>query len=139
MAEGIFNQLIDQKGLNSSISCDSAGTAAYHIGKSPDYRTIEVLADHQIETSHTARQLSETDFDYFDYLLVMDESNYNNTVALTTTKEDKVYHTLSFGQQTRSDVPDPYYGDKSDFEEVYDLLHHSLTHFLDHLITNHQL
>ncbi|MFK7900148.1 MAG: low molecular weight protein-tyrosine-phosphatase [Cyclobacteriaceae bacterium] len=139
MAEGIFRELVAKKKLSEQIACDSAGTAAYHIGKSPDHRTIEVLSDHEIKTKHKAKQLQASDFTSFDYLLVMDESNYENTCSLTVDKHNKVYKTLSFGEQLKTDVPDPYYGGKEDFEEVYDLLDHSLTHFLDHLITKHQL
>ncbi|MDT0557518.1 low molecular weight protein-tyrosine-phosphatase [Ichthyenterobacterium sp. W332] len=105
---------------------DSAGTAAYHIGKQPDYRSIATAKDHNIDISHqSARQFNAKDFDTFDYIYVMDSSNYNNISHLAKSDKDLKKVSLILDQNPNlqlKDVPDPYYGDRSDFNHVYNVL-----------------
>lgn len=103
---------------------DSAGTAAYHIGNSPDPRSIRMASSNGIDISRQqARQITAQDLDYFDLILTMDAENYNNVLKLREDKlqDDKVHLILNFLYPGENRiVPDPYYNDK--FEEVYDLL-----------------
>lgn len=78
IAEGVFREMIEQKGLQNSIQCDSAGTAAYHIGSLPDKRMRTVALKNEITLTHTSRQLSFNDFTHFTYIMAMDESNFDN-------------------------------------------------------------
>lgn len=105
---------------------DSAGTASYHVGSAPDQRSIEVARDHNIDISRQqARQFKALDFDGFDHIYVMDQSNYTDVIRLARNTADiaKVRLILEEDQSTNiSRVPDPYYGDNSDFKHVFDLL-----------------
>jgi len=105
---------------------DSAGTAAYHIGEPPDKRSIEVAKHHGIDISmQRARQFNVSDFDTFDMIYAMDHSNYTNIIALARNHSDigKVKLFLEVHPNiTNKNVPDPYYGDFSDFEHVFDLV-----------------
>lgn len=76
MAEGILSHLVKERGLIQSIELDSAGTAAYHIGSSPDTRAQEVCSSRGIILQHQARQINRRDFISFDYILAMDSMNY---------------------------------------------------------------
>ena len=67
MAEGVFRDLIDKKGLAALVECDSAGTANYHVGAKADRRTLQVLTAKGISLSHRGRQLSVQDFHYFPF------------------------------------------------------------------------
>jgi protein-tyrosine phosphatase len=108
------------------IFVDSAGTAAYHIGKLPDRRSIEVASKHEINiTNQRARKFTVKDFDIFDYIYAMDESNYQNILRLARNKvdESKVQLILNESHPSKhKSVPDPYYGGNEGFEKVYIML-----------------
>src|SRR4051812_23205274 len=82
MAEGIFRQIILETGLEGKISCDSAGTAAYHIGKDPDHRTLQTLMSKGCSLNHKGRQFNINDLKSFDYIFAMDRDNYKNIIQL---------------------------------------------------------
>ena len=116
LAEGILSH------INPDIIVDSAGTSNYHIGNPPDSRMIETAKDYGIDISNlTARQFTSNDFDKFDKIFVMDSENYNNVVALAQNESqmEKVHYTLSDNRN----VPDPYFGGKDGFIQVYELVY----------------
>lgn len=122
LAEGIL-----QSKVNSDfIQVDSAGTAAYHIGNLPDPRSIDVARKYGIDLTHQrARQFSVDDFDAFDFIYAMDESNYQNILALAKSEEDVSKVKLILNEtnpDTDASVPDPYYGGDEGFENVYYML-----------------
>jgi len=104
---------------------DSAGTAAYHIGNNPDTRSIAVAKQNGIDIStQSARQFKVSDFDLFDYIYAMDQSNYTDIISLARNDIDikKVKLFLNANAAIKDkNMPDPYYGDKSDFEYVFKL------------------
>jgi protein-tyrosine phosphatase len=122
LAEGILVSKVNA----DEIFVDSAGTGAYHIGKLPDERSIEVARKHGIDiTNQRARKFTIKDFDTFDYIYAMDESNYQNILMLARTNEDKskVQLILNETHPTKNlAVPDPYYGGNQGFENVYIML-----------------
>lgn len=105
---------------------DSAGTANYHVGDSPDHRSVAVGKSYGIDISHQrGRQFKISDFDTFDYIFTMDDSNYQNVIALARNTDDiaKVKCILEIEETIKlTHVPDPYYGDISDFQHVFQLL-----------------
>ncbi len=117
LAEGIIQHLIVEKGLDWQV--DSAGTGGYHIGRKPDVRSIKVAKEHGIDISgQAARKFSISDFDNFDHIVVMDQQNYKDVVALAKTAEHKNKITLLIADEI---VPDPYYDD-SLFKPVFELI-----------------
>lgn len=118
--------ILESKLNTSKFYVDSAGTAAYHVGHQPDRRSINVARENDIDISHqTARQFKVTDFDRFDYIYAMDASNYTNIINLARNNSDigKVQLFLEENPDVANkNVPDPYYGDISDFEYVFDLI-----------------
>ncbi len=143
MAEGIFRQLVEQAGLSGQITCDSAGTSSYHIGDLPDRRMRQTSKSYGIELTHCARQLHRRDFEEFDYLVAMDESNYAHIASHTgyrSEHKDKVLLMRTHDEiPSVSNVPDPYYGQLDEFEEVYRILLHANKRFLNYLIQRHKL
>lgn len=77
MAEAVFRSMCPVE-----YDVDSAGTASYHIGKSPDKRTIQTLSKNGISTSHRAQQLNTGHFSSCDYIVCMDDQNYNDALRL---------------------------------------------------------
>ncbi len=133
LAHGILQSKLNE----DSFYVDSAGTAAYHIGNQPDYRSIKVAKNHDLDISkQSAKQFKVSDFDTFDYIYAMDQSNYTNIISLARTNRDigKVKLFLEINTSiTKKNVPDPYYGDLSDFEHVYNLINDTCDLLVDTL------
>jgi len=147
VAEGVFQNLITKNGLENVISCDSAGTAAYHVGSLPDKRMRKTALERGITLTHTARQLSDDDFAGFDYIMAMDESNFSNIREQSFRAngyylpDDKVYLYRLFDPERKDSVivPDPYYDGDSAFTDVYNIVKRSGEKFLEYLIEKHDL
>ena len=122
LAEGILKSKVNSE----KVFVDSAGTGAYHIGHLPDERSIEVAKKYGIDiTDQKARQISSDDFDVFDIIYAMDESNFNNILALSRSEKDKKKVKMILNESNPDknlNVPDPYYGGNQGFENVYKLL-----------------
>ncbi|MGM0634512.1 MAG: low molecular weight protein-tyrosine-phosphatase [Bacteroidota bacterium] len=122
LAEGIFKSKVE----DHKIQVDSAGTANYHVGESPDPRSIEIARANGIDISQQkGRQFTQKDFKDFDYIFAMDQSNYDNIIALAETESDKNKVDLILNQLTPDEnleVPDPYYGGKDGFKNVFQML-----------------
>jgi len=79
IAEGIL-----QSKVNSDlVLVDSAGTAAYHVGNAPDKRSIYIASKYNVNLKNQkARKFTVSDFESFDIIYAMDESNYQNIIKL---------------------------------------------------------
>ena len=116
LADGVLKNKLS----STHFRIDSAGTESFHIGKPPDYRSIKIAANHGIDISlQKARPFQLEDFNLFDKIYVMDRNNLKviEQLAETSEQRDKVSLILK-----NEEVPDPYYGDESDFEMVFGLL-----------------
>jgi len=132
LAKSIFNHKIKEAGLVSNFECDSCGTSNYHIGSAPDERTIKNSLKNGVQINHAARQLTDQDFKTFDLILAMDKSNYDNILQLPSASDNlhKIKMMREFDPLERGDVPDPYYGEEKDFQEVFEILHRSVENLL---------
>ncbi len=122
LAEGILKSKLD----SNKYLVDSAGTGHWHIGNKPDQRSIEVANNHGLNINNQrGRQFSQKDFQEFDYIFVMDNSNKDNVLNLAQNDEDKQKVHLILDEifpNENVDVPDPYYGGDQGFENVYQML-----------------
>jgi protein-tyrosine phosphatase len=136
-AHGVLEKMITNRKLSHLIQVDSAGTADFHIGKKPDRRSMEAAAKRGYDLSRLrARQVSESDFEEFDYIFAMDRHNLRSLENLAPINS-KVQPKL-FLQYTRVDadafaVPDPYYSGDEGFETVLDLVESACSNLLDSL------
>ncbi|WP_223033231.1 low molecular weight protein-tyrosine-phosphatase [Hanstruepera marina] len=122
LAEGILKSKLPQPGF----IVDSAGTGNYHVGDLPDKRSIQIAKKYGLDiTNQRGRQFTVLDFDNFDLIYVMDESNYKNVIKLARNQDDvdKVYFILNeiYPEQNHS-VPDPYTGGIQGFENTFKML-----------------
>jgi protein-tyrosine phosphatase len=133
MAEGIMRKKIQER--NVIFEVDSAGTSNYHVGDAPDKRAINKMKKYNADISTLrGRQFTVNDFDEFQLILTMDESNYQNVIKLARNEEDKkrVQMILNFvNPESNQSVPDPYYGTDADFEEVYHMLNNACEKILN--------
>ena len=136
LAEGILKSKLPK----NNFFIDSAGTSNYHIGEQPDKRSVEIAKKFNIDISQQkARQFNLSDFDNFDYIYAMDSNNYGNIINLGRNTEDKSKVKLILNELNNDltvDVPDPYYGGKQGFENVYLLLDKACTTITTKLTTN---
>lgn len=130
-AEAIFRQRVEQSSWQSQFDVDSAGTADWHIGKSPDARSQRHGAERGYNLAPLrARQVSWRDFDRFDHILAMDAKNLADLRALQREAGHHLghppravlAHVMAFAPDHAGDVPDPYSGGAAGFDEVIDLL-----------------
>lgn len=124
-AEGIMKHLVEKQHLTDKIEVDSAGTSGYHIGELPDPRMRRHGARRDYVFDSRSRRFSPDDFDNFDLIVTMDDSNYHNVISLAPDLEskNKVHRMTEYSQQFNHDhIPDPYYSGADGFELVLDLL-----------------
>lgn len=118
--------ILESKLPSDKFKVDSAGTGNYHIGSAPDPRSILAAKSKGLDISQQkCRQFETSDFDEFDIIFVMDQSNYDNVVKLARDDSDKrkVKLILKHSDLSESlEVPDPYWGESKDFDDVYTLL-----------------
>ena len=137
-AEAIFQNLIYEKGISNQFIVDSAGTGSWHVGKKADSRMRFAAKQRDINITSNARQISEDDFRRFKYILVMDNSNFNNVIDLKNRVKGSDFAKILKIQDFSSifnekEVPDPYFGGDSGFEHVLDILEDSVSCFLENI------
>jgi protein-tyrosine phosphatase len=123
-AEGVFRHLLEQEAPELQVEVDSAGTADYHVGDPPDARSQRAALRRGIDLSEArARQVTLEDFMRFDLILAMDRGNLRELETLRPRRAHaRVQLFLEYAPDLgRLEVPDPYYGGTSGFEEVLDL------------------
>lgn len=133
LAEGIMKHKLQQAGIDAQV--DSAGLLNYHTGSMPDKRSVNTAGKHGIDiTYQRARCITKSDIHQFDYILAMDKSNYDNLLEYADKgEESRIRLILDFAGLGKKEVPDPYYGDASDFENVYHLLDDACQRIVDKL------
>lgn len=137
LAEGILASKLPK----DKFTVDSAGTGSWHIGHKPDERSIAIAKKNKLDISkQKGRQFTTTDFDAFDYIYVMDNSNYLDVVKLVDNKAqtEKVQLILNeLFPNENVDVPDPYFGISNGFESVYKMLDEACDVLAKKLIEKH--
>ena len=136
-AEAVLRKLAVEKGLSGRLEVDSAGTNGFHIGQSPDPRSIKFAAKRGIDlTPLRGRQIERADFDRFDYVIAMDDENVRQLTALCpASMQGKISLLLEYADRCNyREVPDPYYGGAREFELVLDLIESGCRGLLDQLV-----
>jgi protein-tyrosine phosphatase len=134
-AEGVMRGLIADARLGDEIEVESAGTGNWHVGDSPDPRSIAAAAERGVELTGAARQVDRPDFEGFDLLIAMDRSNRDALLRLAPDDDarDKVRLLRAYGDAGELDVPDPYYGGEDGFAEVVEIVERCCRALLDEI------
>ena len=137
-----MRQLVAESGLSDAIEVDSAGTGDWHVGESPDRRSVAAARARGIRVEGRARQFRPGDWARFDYVLAMDASNLQNlrSIAPAGGVEGKLFLLRSFdpAAEAGDEVPDPYFGSDG-FDLVIDLCHRACSGLLAHIRREHGL
>ncbi len=122
LAEGSFREHVKRAGLSAQFEIDSAGTGGYHVGESPDRRSIKVARAHGVEiSSQRSRKLKLPDLSHYDAVIAMDRANLRDIRRLTKPAHSAQV-SLFLDEVEGGEVPDPYYGGRGGFEQVWRLV-----------------
>ncbi len=138
-AHGVLQKAVENNSLADKIAVDSAGTSHYHIGQSPDPRSIQAAARrgyalHELR----ARQLRDADYQQFDYILAMDAANLQEIRSRAPINcAAHLGLLLDFSDSEQDSVPDPYYSGAEGFELVLDLIEGACDGLLDAIRARH--
>ena len=134
-AEGVFRSMAEERGVADRFEIDSAGLYGGHAGEQPDNRMRVHAFQRGYSLIHRSRPVKVADFDDFDLVVAMDDSNYSRLHRLAPTPEDerKVVKMIDFvkGYPQYDCVPDPYYEGAEGFEIVLNLLEDGCRNMLD--------
>ncbi|MEJ2383390.1 MAG: low molecular weight phosphotyrosine protein phosphatase [Xanthomonadales bacterium] len=130
-AEGVFRKRVADAGRDREFEIDSAGTIGYHAGNPADSRMRAAAARRGYRLDSTARRLVADDYERFGLIVAMDDDNYRDIMAGHPGAGAEVVRMVDFCTGIdATEVPDPYYGGPSGFEEVLDILDDACTGLL---------
>lgn len=142
-AEGVMQKLVDDAGLQQALALDSAGTGAYHVGEKADPRSRSTARARGVTLTSISRQFVASDFATFDYVLAMDTENLMNLSPLAKGKEEQerlfLFRSFDPSSPEGADVPDPYYGGPTGFDDVFDICEAACRGLLAHIQETHKL
>jgi len=137
VAEAVFAKIAAENGKSSDFNIDSAGLLSYHKGELPDSRMRYFAEKRGYNLTHKSRPFTRADFDRFDMIVGMDDSNIDGLKQLAMTNEEvaKIFRMTDFCVNVKADhVPDPYYGGNKGFEYVIDLLEDACSGLYTYLV-----
>lgn len=143
LAEGVFRKLVREHGLEDRFEIRSTGTGDWHVGQGADRRMRETARKNAVDLgAHVGAQLVHADLGRFDHLLVMDKSNLHDVLLLD--RDDRFANKVRLFREFDPEpgdyqVPDPYYGGTSGFDQVYAIVERTARTLLHRLIDEHDL
>ena len=136
-AEVIFKSKIEEMGLTDFFLVDSAGTHGYHIGQSPDQRSVSAAKPYNYSFEGIKSRAFDVSIDYEnDYIIAMDQSHLNwlmeNKPSECSSKIDLL---MNFDQNnlSNSDIEDPYYGGEKGFKLVIEKIQCGIDNLIEHI------
>lgn len=140
MAEAVFQEMVNQAGLQDHFLIDSAGTGDWHAGEAAHEGTLEVLRKRGVRYNGRSRQIRRQDMDEFDYILTMDSTNLRVVQGMFG-PSPKLTMFLTFANDAEltpvQEVPDPYYTGR--YEQVYELVNTGGAALIAYLRAEHHL
>lgn len=143
LAHGVFQQMVEDAGLQDQIEVESSGTGSWHIGDLPDQRMRQTAGQHGVSLENLrGRQFGAKDLADYDHIFVMDKSNLRDVLALD--RKDQYGNKVRLFREVDPEpgdyqVPDPYYGGAQGFENVYMMVERTARTLLEHLIEEYDL
>ena len=138
LAHGVLRARIAERGLQGRIEVDSCGTSSYHNGEQADPNTRRVARRRGVDLEwHRSRQLTDADYYEFDVLVAMDRGNERGIrERLPPNSAVNIVRYLDYVEDAPGpDMPDPYYGGESGFDQVHDLVDAGADALIDWALT----
>ena len=139
-ADGVFRKKVANANLSEKILVDSVGTGSWYIGEMPDARATQTAMENGYDLSDLrGRQIHQSDFEHFDYILAMDSNNLDDLCVLSPEQyRSKLQLLLEYAFEiSEKNVPDPYYGGVSGFDDVLHMIEQATDGLLDHIQQHH--
>lgn len=134
MAEFVFKDIVKSKGLENRFVIESAATSNYEIGNPVHHGTRDKLALYGISVAgKTARRMTKADYNKFDYILGMENSNIHDILKIIGTDPDKKVHRLLDYSDNPRDIADPWF--TGNFDVSYNDIYEGCTAFFNYLLT----
>ena len=134
--EGVMQHLVEERGIESEISIDSAGTIGYHTGHGADDRMQAAAQKRGYDLQSRSRKITPRDLETFDLVIAMDRENYQDIQQVHQSPTATVKLLSDWlGDEWPNDVPDPYYGGDEGFEYVLDMIEAACPLILDELMS----
>ena len=135
MAEFVFKDMINKRGMADLFYIASAATSREEIGNDTHYGTKRKLDEVGVPyTRRGAVQMTKKDYETYDYLIGMDSANIRNMRRIAgSDPKCKIHRFLDFGTRPR-DIADPWY--TGNFDETYDDIVEGCEAFLSYLLEN---
>ncbi|WTL36396.1 low molecular weight phosphotyrosine protein phosphatase [Nocardia sp. NBC_01503] len=130
MAEKMFAAHLERAGLADRVRVSSAGTGSWHVGDDADRRTTAELRSHGYPIGHRAAVIGDDHLDA-DLLIALDTGHERALAQLGVPSERRRLLRSFDPNADGSDVPDPYYGDQSDFALVREQIEAAAPGLLD--------
>ena len=133
MAEFVFKDMVNKKGLSNEFYIESAATSSEAVGEGIYYGTRNILKEQGISfEDRKARQMTKEDYKKFDYILAMENKNIVNILRIVgEDKKEKIYRLLDFSESPR-DIADPWY--TGDFDITYYDVEDGCNKFLEYIM-----
>jgi protein-tyrosine phosphatase len=141
LAEAALRDALDRRGANGEFVVDSAGTYADHLGQQSDPRMREVAARRGLHVDHRARRVHADELSSFDLIVAMDRGHYRTLTRYARDEETRSRVRMfrswdpSVSGPNVPDVPDPWYGETRDFEQVHDIVTRTCERMADELLS----
>lgn len=135
LAEGIFKARVEALDRADEFIVDSASTSGWHDGKLPDQGSIDIAKKRGLDiTDQRSRKLKEDDFEGFDWIVGMDESNLENIRLVRAPKNGQLLKIGEFyAKEPNKCVPDPWQQGEDAFAFVYDMISESVDRLIQHI------
>lgn len=134
MAQIVFQNMVEELGLEYDFEIDSAGTEGYnemcHAGIHRG--TKEILTRKGISfEEHYSRKIRKSDYEYYDYIIAMDDENIGDIEDIIgKDKDNKIKRLLDYTNEPRN-IKDPWY--TGNFDETYSDVVEGCKAFLEYL------
>jgi len=123
LAEVVVKSVAQEQGLLDQFHFESAGTGDWHVGKGADPRSASKALEKGLSLeNHQAQQITRKNISDWDIFVAMDSDNQRNLIAMGAKPEQVVMMRAFEGVEQAPNVPDPYYGGASGFEDAYQML-----------------
>ena len=137
MAEFIFKDIVIQNNKKFLFYCESKATSMEEYGNDIYPKARKVLEEHHVTIEkHVATRIQKEDYQKFQYIIYMDQQNYQYLNQLFDgDPEHKLYSLMSFTGHDQ-EIEDPWYTDR--FEKVYQLIYQGCKALFQTLVDAYQ-
>ena len=133
-AQGLIDHNAKKLGIEKFIIADSAGTHSWHTGQPPDERSQAAAVKKEIDISSIrAKKISENYLNKFNYILAMNHEHLTEISKIS--KKFNCFLLLNFSKNYyQQEVPDPYFGNESDFHQTLRIIEDGIDGFLKYIL-----